>query len=67
MAKIKNKTKSAAKKRFKITATGKILRKRSHIGHNSGTKTNTHMRRLTRITEVSEVQKKNVERCRGLR
>ncbi|MDK2946598.1 50S ribosomal protein L35 [Geotoga petraea] len=46
MAKQKIKTKSAAKKRFKVTGTGKIIRHRSHTGHNTGKKKNSKMRAL---------------------
>lgn len=46
MTKQKMKTKSAAKKRFKVTGTGKIVRHRSHTGHNTGKKKNSKMRAL---------------------
>ncbi len=46
MAKHKMKTKSAAKKRFKVTGTGKVVRHRSHTGHNTGKKTNSKMNDL---------------------
>ncbi|HOB16359.1 MAG TPA: 50S ribosomal protein L35 [Defluviitoga sp.] len=65
MAKIK--TRSSAKKRFKVTKTGKILRHRSNVGHNTGSKSSKHMNRLTKEVEVPKNLKKKVEKSLGLR
>lgn len=57
----KLKTKSGAKKRFKITASGKIKRKhayKSHILTKKGTK---QKRRLTKMTLVHSADKPNVK------
>jgi large subunit ribosomal protein L35 len=56
----KVKTKSSAKKRFKLTGTGKIKRKhafKSHILTKKGTK---QKRRLTHVGLVSEPDMNNV-------
>ncbi|BBE30342.1 hypothetical protein OSSY52_04830 [Tepiditoga spiralis] len=66
MAKIKVKTKSAMKKRYKVTGSGKIVRyRRSHTGHNSGFKSNTKMRRLQKQTELTKTLLKQTERAMG--
>jgi large subunit ribosomal protein L35 len=51
--KLKLKTHRGARKRFKITATGKI--KRGHAGkrHFTGTKRSGRMRKLKKLTAVS--------------
>ncbi len=57
----KVKTKSSAKKRFKLTGTGKIKRKhafKSHILTKKGTK---QKRRLTHVGLVSEPDMNNVK------
>jgi large subunit ribosomal protein L35 len=38
MAKYKMKTNSSAKKRFKLTATGRVKRKQAYLRHNLGAK-----------------------------
>ncbi|MDN5342811.1 50S ribosomal protein L35 [Oceanotoga sp. DSM 15011] len=67
MAKIKIKTKSAAKKRYKVTGSGKVVRHRSHTGHNTGKKTNSKMRRLKRPVEINASFEKEAKRILGLR
>ena len=52
--KLKLKTHRGAKKRFKITATGKILRMHSGKRHLLGTKAAKRMRKLKKITKVNE-------------
>ena len=49
------KTHRGAKKRFKITATGKILRMHSGKRHLLGTKAAKRMRRLKKLTKVEKV------------
>jgi large subunit ribosomal protein L35 len=51
----KLKTHRGAKKRFKITATGKILRMHSGKRHLLGTKAAKRMRRLKKLTKVEKV------------
>jgi len=50
----KLKTHRGAKKRFKITANGKILRMHSGKRHLLGTKAAKRMRKLKKITKVNE-------------
>jgi large subunit ribosomal protein L35 len=49
------KTHRGAKKRFKITATGKIIRMHSGKRHLLGTKAAKRMRRLKKLTKVEKV------------
>ncbi len=58
----KVKTKSGAKKRFKLTGTGKIKRKhafKSHILTKKGTK---QKRNLTHVTILDDADKKRVKK-----
>jgi len=50
----KLKTHRGARKRFKITATGKILRMHSGKRHLLGTKPAKRMRRLKKLTPVND-------------
>ena len=50
----KQKTKSSAKKRFKLTGTGKIKRKSAFKSHILTKKTTKQKRRLTQTTLVHE-------------
>lgn len=56
----KLKTKSAAKKRFKITGTGKIKRKKAFKSHILTKKSTKQKRRLTHKTTVKKVDEGNV-------
>ena len=51
---MKLKTHRGAKKRFKITANGKILRMHSGKRHLLGTKAAKRMRKLKKLTQVSK-------------
>jgi large subunit ribosomal protein L35 len=53
----KLKTHRGAKKRFKITANGKILRMHSGKRHLLGTKPARRMRKLKKITQVNHADK----------
>lgn len=57
----KMKTNSSAKKRFKITATGKIMRKKAYKNHILTKKEKDRKRRLVRMTEVSHADLSNVK------
>ncbi len=59
---MKQKTKKAAFKRFKITKKGKILRARQMAGHLKASKSRTAKNRYKRIAFVSKPEKRNVER-----
>ena len=58
----KLKTHRGAAKRFKITATGKILRMHSGKRHLLGTKAANRMRRLKKLTEVHPADAPKVRR-----
>ena len=60
--KLKLKTHRGAAKRFKITATGKVLRMHSGKRHLLGTKKANRMRRLKKLTEVSHADALNVKK-----
>jgi large subunit ribosomal protein L35 len=57
----KVKTKSGAKKRFKLTGTGKIKRKHAFKSHILTKKSTKQKRNLTHATLVSNADMKNVK------
>ena len=58
----KMKTKSSAKKRFKVTGTGKIKRKHAFKSHILTKKETKQKRNLTRTGLVDKADEKNVKR-----
>lgn len=58
----KLKTHSGAKKRFKVTGTGKIKRRRANKSHLLTGKPSKRTRRLRASTLVSEADFKNIKR-----
>jgi large subunit ribosomal protein L35 len=58
----KMKTHSGAKKRFKKTASGKLLSRHSFTSHNLGKKPAKRKRHLGRPLEVAKPDRKRVER-----
>ncbi|MFH0864615.1 MAG: 50S ribosomal protein L35 [Bacteroidota bacterium] len=58
----KMKTKSAAKKRFSLTGTGKIKRKHAYKSHILTKKETKRKRNLTHVTLVSKADESNVRR-----
>lgn len=58
----KMKTKSAAKKRFSLTGTGKIKRKHAYKSHILTKKETKRKRNLTHVTLVSPADESNVRR-----
>ena len=58
----KMKTKSSAKKRFKLTGTGKVKRKHAFKSHILTKKTKKQKRNLTYATTVDKADKANVKR-----
>jgi len=58
----RSKTKKSAAKRFKITATGKILRSRAGRRHLAASKTNSNKRRLARRTTVDTTAEVHVKK-----
>jgi large subunit ribosomal protein L35 len=57
----KLKTHRGAAKRFKVTATGKIMRMHSGKRHLLGTKASKRMRRLKKLAQVHKSDAKNVK------
>jgi large subunit ribosomal protein L35 len=62
----KMKTDSGAKKRFKITGTGKIRRRKAFRGHLMEKKSSTRARRLGRETDVAPADRPQVKRLLGI-
>ncbi|MCS6929811.1 MAG: 50S ribosomal protein L35 [Saprospiraceae bacterium] len=58
----KVKTHSGAKKRFKVSGTGKIMRNRAKRRHIATTKTKKHKRHLRADVVVDKVDRRRVER-----
>lgn len=62
----KQKTHKGTKKRFRVTATGKLKRKRRGKRHLNAHKTGTHMRRLSEnVTMTDKMAKKIVNAILG--
>ncbi len=61
----KQKTHRGAAKRFRITGTGRIRRRKAYRSHLLEKKSSTRTRRLGREAEVSGRHKKHVERLLG--
>jgi large subunit ribosomal protein L35 len=61
----KMKTHRGAAKRFKVTGTGRILRRKAFRAHLLEKKPTRRTRRLGRLTEVTGGDKKHVERLLG--
>jgi large subunit ribosomal protein L35 len=62
----KMKTDRGAAKRFKITGTGKILRRKANRSHLLEKKNSVRTRRLSRPAEVAPGDRKQVKRLLGL-
>ncbi len=58
----KMKTKSGAKKRFKLTGTGKIKRKHAYKSHLLTKKSTKRKRNLTYFTIIDKADEKNIRR-----
>lgn len=61
MPKIKMKSNSSAKKRFKLTANGRVKRKRAFLRHNLGAKSTGAKRNLRRGAYVSATQEHQIK------
>jgi large subunit ribosomal protein L35 len=61
----KNKTHSGAKKRFRVTGTGKVMRERANVRHLFEHKPSTRTRRLAGDVEVSKADAKKVKKLLG--
>jgi large subunit ribosomal protein L35 len=61
----KNKTHSGTKKRFRLTATGKVMRERANRRHLFEGKSSRRTRRLALDTVTSQADVKKVKRLLG--
>lgn len=61
----KQKTHSGAKKRFKITGSGKVMKQQSGMRHNLEVKSGSRKRRLNEDQVVPNVDAKNIKRLLG--
>ena len=61
MPKIKMKSNSSAKKRFKLTAKGRVKRKKAYLRHNLGAKSTSAKRNLRRGGYISETQEHQIK------
>ena len=62
----KLKTKKTAAKRFKITGTGKIMRRKAYNNHMFFHKSGAQKRRLDQDAELSRTEAKRVRRMLGI-
>jgi large subunit ribosomal protein L35 len=62
----KMKTDSGAKKRIKITGSGKLRRRKAFRGHIMEKKSSTRSRRLGRETDIAPGIEKNIKKLLGL-
>ena len=60
------KTDSGAKKRIKVTGTGRLRRRKAFRGHLMETKSSVRTRRLGRESDLSPGLEKNVKKLMGL-
>ena len=61
----KQKNHSGAKKRFKVTGSGKIMRQKAGMNHNFERKPSTLTRRLTGRVEVSSADASRIKKLLG--
>ena len=59
----RRKTKKSASKRFKITATGKILRRKPGLRHLASSKSSKRKRRLGKVGQVHKTMVAKVMAC----
>ena len=62
----KMKTDSGAKKRIKVTGTGRLRRRKAFRGHIMEKKSSVRSRRLGRETDISPGIEKNIKKLMGL-
>jgi len=61
----KNKTHSGAKKRFRLTGTGKVMREQTNARHYLEGKPSTRTRRLSMDVQASPADVKKIKRLLG--
>jgi len=59
----RRKTKKAAAKRLKVTATGKILRRRPGLRHLAASKSSKRKRKLRGVAQVHETMVPRIKAC----
>ncbi len=59
----RRKTKKAAAKRFKITGTGKILRRKAGLRHLASSKSSKRKRKLGKVGQVHETMVARIKEC----
>jgi len=59
----RRKTKKSAAKRFKITATGKIMRRKPGLRHLASSKSSKRKRKLGKSTTVHETMEARIREC----
>jgi large subunit ribosomal protein L35 len=63
----KQKTRSSAKKRFKVTANGKLMARQAGIRHNFENMTGSKKRRKRALVSVDDAHARALKRTMGLR
>ena len=61
----KMKTHSGAKKRFKVTGSGKLMHRQANLGHLNAHKSATRLRRLKGVTEMAPADVKQAKALLG--
>ncbi len=61
MSKIKHKTRKIVAKRFKITSTGKVLRRSPNMRHLRRRKSNSQIRKYRKYIEITGVMAKKIK------
>ncbi len=61
----KNKTHSGAKKRFRLTGAGKVMREQANRRHNFESKSSTRTRRLGMDVQTSSADVRKIKRMLG--
>ncbi|MDH2444967.1 50S ribosomal protein L35 [Amnibacterium sp. CER49] len=61
----KQKTHSGAKKRFKITGSGKVMKQQAGMRHNLESKSSVRTRRLNQEATLSNADAKNIKKLLG--
>lgn len=61
----KNKTHSGAKKRFRVTGKGKLMRQQAGLRHNLEHKSSHKKRSLTPVVDVAQSEVKTAKRLLG--
>lgn len=62
----KMKIRNSVKKRFRVTKTGKVLRRQSFRRHLAASKTKKQRRNLKKVVSVSKVYAKKIRKAMGI-